>query len=50
MWIDLAFLTSALRLFYSFMQLGENVVLKDFVIEGMEFMFVVIADLLRGKC
>ena len=43
--ICLAFLTSGLRLFNSFIQYGKNVFLKVFDLEGMGFILVVNADL-----
>ena len=43
--ICLAFLTSGLRLFHSFIQQGKNVFLKDFDLEGIGFILAVNADL-----
>ena len=43
--ICLAFLTSGLRLFHSFIQYGKNVSLKVFDLEGMGFILVVNAGL-----
>ena len=42
---DLALLISTLRLFYSFMQHGKNVFLKDFVFDGIAFIIEADADL-----
>ena len=41
---DLAFLISTLRLFHSFMQYGKNVFLKDFVLDGIDFILEADAD------
>ena len=43
--ICLAFLTSGLRLFHSFIKQGKNVFLKDFDLEGIGFILAVNADL-----
>ena len=45
--ICLAFLTSGLSLFHSFIQYGKNVFLKVFDLEEMGFILVVHADLKR---
>ena len=42
---DLAFLISTLRLFHSFMQYGQNVFFKDFVLDGIDFLIEANADL-----
>ena len=42
---DLAFLISILSLFHSFMQYGQNVFLKDFVLDGIDVIIEVDADL-----
>ena len=42
---DLAFLISTLSLFHSFMQYGKNVFLKDFALDGIDFVVEVDADL-----
>ena len=42
---DLAFLISTLRLFHSFIQYGKIVFLKDFVLNGTDFIIEADADL-----